>query len=105
MRFIYQDSLLRHDVQKFITPGMILACDSFSSDNWSIRNSGLMSFTALTKRVLNNLNVQDQDMARTRGLTVPGFFHKFKELNTYFKEKLRECMTDSITIDKATKEK
>jgi hypothetical protein len=57
MRFIYQDALLRHDIQNYITPGMILACESFSSDNWLIRNSALMSFTALTKRVLNNLHV------------------------------------------------
>ncbi len=59
MRFIFQDSFLRHDVQRFITPAMILATESFSSNSWSIRNSALMAFTALTKRVLNNLHVQD----------------------------------------------
>lgn len=57
MRFIFQDSMLRHDIQGFITPAMILATESFSSNNWSIRNSALMAFSSLTKRLLNNLNV------------------------------------------------
>ena len=59
LRFIFQDSMLRHDIQGFITPAMILATESFSSNSWSIRNSALMAFTALTKRLLNNLHVQD----------------------------------------------
>ena len=69
---------------------MILATESFRSDSWSIRNSALMAFTALTKRLLNNLHVQDQDLSRTRGLTVWEFLYKYQELSEYFLAKLRE---------------
>ena len=51
------DALLKHDIGKFVTPAMILAVENFKSDNWSIRNSALMCFTSLTKRMLNTTNV------------------------------------------------
>ena len=51
--------MLKHDVKKFVTPAMILATEAFKSESWSIRNSALMAFTSLTKRILNNLHVQD----------------------------------------------
>lgn len=57
MRYIFQDSFLKHDIKKFITPAMMLAVEAFSSDSWSIRNSALMAFTALTKRLLGTLHV------------------------------------------------
>lgn len=104
LRFIFQDSMLRHDIQGFITPAMILATEAFRSDNWSIRNSALMAFTALTKRLLNNLHVQDQDLARTRGLSVWEFLSKYKELSEYFLGKLREGLA-SKAAGKADKEK
>lgn len=69
---------------------MILATESFSSNSWSIRNSALMAFTALTKRVLNNLHVQDQDLARTKGTSVWEFLTKYQELSQYFIKKLKE---------------
>lgn len=94
--------MLRHDIQSFITPAMILATESFSSNNWSIRNSALMAFTALTKRLLNNLHVQDQDLSRTRGLSVWDFLSKYNELSEYFLGKLREGLR---TIKKEEKEK
>lgn len=58
MRFIFQDSLLKHDLGKHLTPAMILATEHFESDTWSIRNSALMCFTALTKRLLRTTIVQ-----------------------------------------------
>mmetsp|Transcript_4629 Transcript_4629/g.4345 ORF Transcript_4629/g.4345 Transcript_4629/m.4345 type:complete len:226 (-) Transcript_4629:320-997(-) len=91
MRYIFQDSLLKHDIKKFVTESMILAMEAFSSDNWSIRNSALMSFTALTKRLLNTLNVQEQDLAKKKGLTTWDFFGRHHQLSEYFLKKLREC--------------
>ena len=57
LRFIFQDSLLRNDITKFLTPAMILATENFKSESWSIRNSALMCFTSLTKRLLNTTTV------------------------------------------------
>jgi len=59
LRYIFQDAFLKHDIQKYIEPAMILSTESFSSNSWSIRNSALMSFTALTKRLLGQTHVQD----------------------------------------------
>jgi len=72
---------------------MILATESFNSDSWSIRNSSLMAFTALTKRLLNNLHVQDQDLSRTRGLSVWEFLTKYHDLSEYFLVKLKEGLS------------
>lgn len=84
---------------------MILATESFSSNNWSIRNSALMAFTSLTKRLLNNLHVQDQDLARTRGLSVWEFLHKYHDLSEYFLGKLREGLDANKGKKKEDKEK
>jgi|LauGreDrversion4_2_1035121.scaffolds.fasta_scaffold226534_3 hypothetical protein len=84
---------------------MILATESFSSNNWSIRNSALMAFTALTKRLLNNLHVQEQDLARTRGLSVWEFLSKYQELSDYFLAKLRQGLEVSSRKNKEEKEK
>jgi hypothetical protein len=57
LRFIFQDSFLKNDINKYVTPAMILATENFKSESWSIRNSALMCFTSLTKRLLNTTNV------------------------------------------------
>ena len=70
---------------------MILATENFKSDNWSIRNSALMCFTSLTKRLLNTTTVQDQDLSRKKGLSVWEFVSKYKDLSDYFKKMLADC--------------
>lgn len=82
---------------------MILATESFCDNSWSIRNSALMCFTALTKRMLNTLYVQDQDLSKRKGLSVWEFLSKFHELSEYFKLKLKECLHTKVS--KAEKEK
>lgn len=57
MKFIFSDTYLREDVSKFIPRAMMLSMDEFSSDNWSIRNSALMCFTALIRRLLNDFHI------------------------------------------------
>jgi hypothetical protein len=104
MRFIFQDSLLKHDIGKFITPAMILATENFKSDNWSIRNSALMCFTSLTKRMINAHTVQEQDLASKKGLSIFEFVHRFKELSDYFKGKLSSCL-DQKKLGKEAKER
>jgi hypothetical protein len=61
-----------------------------------------MAFTALTKRLLNNLHVQEQDLSRTRGLTVWEFLFKYQELSEYFLAKLKEGLR---TVKREDKEK
>jgi len=104
MRFIFQDALLKHDIGKFITPAMILATENFKSDNWSIRNSALMCFTSLTKRLLNTTTVQDQDLSRKKGLSIWDFVLRHKELSDYFKGQLRDCR-DQKKLNKDERER
>lgn len=68
---------------------MILATEHFESDDWSIRNSALMCFTALTKRLLRTMIVQQQDLSNRKGLSIWEFVTRYAELSTYFKNKLR----------------
>lgn len=77
LRFIFQDSFLKNDINKFVTPAMILATENFKSESWSIRNSALMCFTSLTKRLLNTTTVQEQDLSRKKGLSTWEFVTKY----------------------------
>lgn len=47
-------------MEKYITQGYILAIDGFSYDDWSVRNSSLMLFAALTARTLGK-NTQNTE--------------------------------------------
>ena len=71
---------------------MILATENFKSDNWSIRNSALMCFTSLTKRLLDTTTVQDQDLSRKKGLSIWEFVSRYEDLSDYFKGKLKDCL-------------
>lgn len=77
LRFIFQDSFLKNDINKYVTPAMILATENFKSESWSIRNSALMCFTSLTKRLLNTTNVQEQDLSKKKGLSTWEFVTKY----------------------------
>jgi hypothetical protein len=59
MKFLFADSFLRQDIKDFLPEAMMLSTKEFKSDNWSIRNSALMCFTALIKRLLNTNMVQE----------------------------------------------
>jgi len=82
---------------------MILATENFQSDNWSIRNSALMCFTSLTKRMMNS-NLQEQDLSAKKGLSIFDFVFRFKDLSDYFKSKLRDCL-DQTKLGKEAKER
>jgi hypothetical protein len=84
MKFIFSDTYLREDITKFITPAMILSCDEFKNENWNIRNSALMCFTALIKRLLGTHHIQDQDLSKRKGISAIALHFYFNPLLTYF---------------------
>lgn len=84
MKFIFQDSYLRGEITEFIAPAMILACEEFKNENWNIRNSALMCFTAAIKRLLGTHHIQDQDLARRKGCSAIDLHTHFSELLHYF---------------------
>jgi hypothetical protein len=52
MKFVFSDGFLKAEFGQFIPQAMTLAIEDFRSDSWPIRNSALMCFTALIKRLL-----------------------------------------------------
>lgn len=92
MKFIFSDTYLREDVSKFIPRAMMLSMDEFSSDNWSIRNSALMCFTALIRRLLNDFHIQEQDLGKGRGMSALLLITEYEELFNYFKSKLSQAL-------------
>ena len=79
---------MRHDVNTYVPRAMIVSMEEFKSDNWSIRNSALMNFTALIKRLLDNFHIQNQDLSKKRGFSILELLTKFESLMTYFTTKL-----------------
>jgi len=105
MKFIFQDSLLKHDINRFITPAMVLSTENFQSDNWSIRNSALMCFTSLTKRLLNTSFVQEQDLSRKKGTSIWEFVSRYSELSDFFKSKLQVSLAPGVKLSKSAAER
>ena len=97
MKFIFSDTYLREDITKFITPAMILSCNEFKNENWNIRNSALMCFTALIKRLLGTHHIQDQDLSRRKGISAIALHYYFNQLLSYFGQKLE---TSTSKVDK-----
>ena len=100
MKFIFSDTYLRQDVNSFIPRAMILSMEEFSSDNWSIRNSALMCFTALIKRLFDNFHIQNQDLSKKRGMSIVCLISSFPDLFQYFKTKLSQLVTATKDLDK-----
>ena len=97
---------MRQDVDTYVPRAMIVSMEEFKSDNWSIRNSALMNFTALIKRLLDNFHIQNQDLSKRRGFSILELLTKFESLMTYFTTKLEECSrTNPNTVAKAEKDK
>ena len=105
MKVIFSDAYLRHDVNTYIPRAMIVSMEEFKSDNWSIRNSALMNFTALIKRLLDNFHIQNQDLSKKRGFSILELLTKFENLMTYFTGKLQECSGTNSKLSKIEKDK
>jgi len=105
MKVIFSDAYLRHDVDTYIVRAMIISMEEFNSENWSIRNSALMNFTSLIRRLLDNFHIQNQDLSKTRGFSIFELLNKFEPLMTYFTKKLVECSSMNSKIPKSEKDK
>ena len=105
MKVLFSDSQLRTEVGSYISRAMIISMDEFNSDNWSIRNSALMNFTSLIRRLLDNFHVQNQDLAKTKGFTIYELLTRHEDLMSYFTNKLHECSVTNSNISKSEKDK
>lgn len=56
LRKLFMESSLKAEMEPFITKSYMIAIDGFNYDDWSVRNSSLMLFSALTSRTLGRNN-------------------------------------------------
>lgn len=73
MRIIFQDAELKKDMEHFMGHGVALAIRGFSDNDWSIRNSSLMLYSAVMKRLFPSISNDNQNKSRN-GLNVIQFF-------------------------------
>lgn len=52
LKKIFEDSNIKTDVDKFVGTGFMIAIKGFAIEDWSIRNSSLMLFSALSLRTV-----------------------------------------------------
>lgn len=73
LRIIFQDAELKKDMEHYMGQGLALAIRGFSNNDWSIRNSSLMLYSAIMKRLFPNVSNEAQVNYRS-GLNVIQFF-------------------------------
>lgn len=73
LRVIFQDAELKQDMEHYMGQGLALAIKGFSNNDWSIRNSSLMLYSAIMKRLFPNVSNESQANYRS-GLNVIQFF-------------------------------
>ena len=73
LRIIFQDSELKQDMEPLTGQGLSLAIRGFSNNDWSIRNSSLMLYSAIMKRIFPNVSNELQANYKS-GLNVIQFF-------------------------------
>lgn len=73
LRIAFQDAELKQDMEHHVGQGLALAIRGFSNNDWSIRNSSLMLYSAIMKRLFPNVSNEIQANYRS-GLNVIQFF-------------------------------
>jgi hypothetical protein len=73
LRVVFQDAELKQDMEHYIGQGLALAIRGFSDNDWSVRNSSLMLYSAIMKRLFPNVSNEAQANYRS-GLNVIQFF-------------------------------
>ena len=73
LRVVFQDAELKKDMEHYMGQGLALAIKGFTNNDWSIRNSSLMLYSAIMKRLFPNVSNDSQVNFRS-GLNVIQFF-------------------------------
>ena len=73
LKFVYQDAELKLDMDQYVAQGLALAIRGFADNDWSVRNSSLMLYSAIMKRVFVNVSNESQANYKS-GLNIIQFF-------------------------------
>eukprot|EP00002_Diphylleia_rotans_P033698 TRINITY_DN7190_c0_g1_i2.p1 TRINITY_DN7190_c0_g1~~TRINITY_DN7190_c0_g1_i2.p1 ORF type:complete len:1856 (-),score=344.01 TRINITY_DN7190_c0_g1_i2:155-5722(-) len=100
MKAIYRDKMLSSDSLKYISEGLMIAIQGFTSSSWSIRNSCTMCYTTIIARIFRNKKVRDEHSVRN-GITGAEFFAKFHPLYDFLLDQLRVATSSPMTKQRA----
>lgn len=87
---IFQDAQLKPDLEQYLGRGLELAIKGFPNDDWSIRNSSLMLYSAIMRKLFPNISNKAQEDYKS-GLTVGDFFElRAPKLLNYFLDEITD---------------
>jgi len=89
LKFIFQDSQLKNDVSHYIGDGLKVAIVGFTDNDWSIRNSSLILYSA----ILNRLFSRSSDGINSNlknNLNIIQFFLRTPNLISFFTSEIRK---------------
>ncbi|KAK8798830.1 hypothetical protein WA158_007914 [Blastocystis sp. Blastoise] len=87
LRLLFMDSSIYSYLYKYIEISFIVACEGLQHQNYSIRNSSLMVYTSILKRLLGVLYINKKE--KKEGITAGEFFTKYPTIYTYIVKKLQ----------------
>ena len=94
IRFIFQDSTLKADIEAYISKGLMIAIKEFGSNDWAIRNSALMLFSSIAKRTVGAEKSADQQSTKNN-LTIIEFFTRAPELLDFFLQEVEQYIKEN----------
>lgn len=81
LRKLFLETTLRNEMELHIGPAFRLSITNFAYDDWSVRNSALMLFSALAQRTIGKHTNSERLAARK---TFMEFFAKVHDLVHFF---------------------
>ncbi|KAL4459843.1 hypothetical protein ABPG74_003369 [Tetrahymena malaccensis] len=87
LKRIFEDSNIKLDADKFIGQGFMTAIKGFAIEDWSIRNSSLMLFSALSLRTVGGAKNPNSQTIKSK-LNLVEFFTRAPELLDFFIEEI-----------------
>jgi hypothetical protein len=88
LKFTFQDSALKLDLEHYIGDGLKLAIIGFTDNDWSIRNSSLMVYSAIIWRMFTKSN--ENKLNHKNKLNIIQFFLRAPNLITFFTQEIEK---------------
>ena len=88
LKYVFQDSRLKQDLEHYIGEGLKLAIIGFTDNDWSIRNSSLMLYSAIISRMFVKSN--ETKINNKNKLNIIQFFLRAPNLIKFFIEEIQK---------------
>ena len=88
LKYCFQDAQLKLDLEHYIGEGLKLAIIGFTDNDWSIRNSSLMVYSAIISRMFVKSN--ENKVSNKNKLNIIQFFLRAPNLIKFFTEEIQK---------------